>query len=191
MKTPIENKWDKRYSKSTQAGDACWVLSNNLHLLPAEGKSLDLACGLGANALHLAEQGLQSYAWDSSSVALEKLSLFAEQQSLTVHTEQRDIEQQPPEPESFDVIVVSQFLYRPIFPALIKALKPNGLIFYQTFHRNKIDQHGPSNPEYLLASNELLQLLPSLELVFYREDGSTGNLEQGLRNISYYVGRKI
>ena len=185
-----DNKWDKRYSQSEQAGDTCWVLSNNLHLLPTQGKALDLACGLGANAMCLAEQGLETYAWDSSSIALEKLSGFATQRKLTVYTEQRDIEQNPPEPNSFDIIVISQFLYRPIFPALIQALKTNGLLFYQTFHQNKIGSQGPSSPEFLLATNELLQLLQPLELVFYREDSTTGKLEQGLRNLSYYIGRK-
>ncbi len=92
MKESTENQWDKRYSKSEQAGDACWVLSNNLHLLPSKGKALDLACGLGANALCIAELGLKSYAWDASSVALEKLNSFAAQQQLAVNTEQRDIE---------------------------------------------------------------------------------------------------
>ncbi|ARN74043.1 class I SAM-dependent methyltransferase [Oceanicoccus sagamiensis] len=186
----ISNQWDKRYSSSTHTGDACWVLANNLHLLPPSGKSLDLACGLGANALLLAEQGMDSYAWDTSAVALEKLRGFAAEQQHSIHTEQRDVEQQPPEPNSFDIIVVSQFLYRPIFPALIAALKPNGLLFYQTFHQHKIDPQGPSNPDYLLASNELLRLLQPLELLFYREDGTTGNTTQGRRNCSYFVGKK-
>jgi 2-polyprenyl-3-methyl-5-hydroxy-6-metoxy-1,4-benzoquinol methylase len=188
--SPIQNKWDKRYRNNTDPGHPCWVLNNNLHLLPATGKSLDLACGLGANALCLAEQGLDSHGWDISNIALEQLELFAENRELTVTTLARDVEQRPPQRSSFDVIVVSQFLYRPIFTALIAALKPSGLLFYQTFHQEKIDQAGPSRPEFLLTPNELLAVFSPLDILFYREDGRTGDIAKGLRNCSYFIGKK-
>ncbi|WP_101758680.1 bifunctional 2-polyprenyl-6-hydroxyphenol methylase/3-demethylubiquinol 3-O-methyltransferase UbiG [Oceanicoccus sp. KOV_DT_Chl] len=187
----ITNKWDQRYQHKTRAGDPCWLLRNNLHLLPSTGSSLDVACGLGANALCLAAQGLQSHGWDISTVALEKLTEFAQQQSLAVTTLQRDIEQQPPAANSFDVIVVSHFLYRPIMADLVAALKPGGLLFYQTFNQNKTTAAGPSSATYLLTPNELLTLLSPLQLHFYREDGRTGQLDSGLRDCSYFIGKKI
>ena len=184
------NKWDARYQAKTDPGEACWVLRNNLHLLPTVGRSLDLACGLGANSLCLAEHKLDSHAWDASSVALEKLTTFAAQRALTVTTLQRDIEQQPPEHNSFDVIVVSQFLYRPMMKDLISALKPDGLLFYQTFTQQKLSSSGPNNEAFLLAPNELLTLLQPLQLVFYREDSHNGDPTLGLRDCSYYIGKK-
>ena len=183
-------KWDQKYQPREQAGEPCWLLKHFLHLLPAEGRSLDLACGLGANALCLAAQGLDSHGWDNSAVALEKLQRFSRQQALSISTSLRDVEQQPPEKNSFDIIVVSHFLYRPIFPQLVAALKANGLMFYQTFHNNKIGQSGPSSAKFLLDSNELLRAFAELEVVFYREDGLNGNLENGLRDCSYFIGRK-
>lgn len=183
-------KWDSRYLQSTNAGTSSTVLSQHLHLLPATGRALDLACGLGANALCLAQQGLESHAWDLSTVALDKLETFAQQQALKITTLQRDVAQYPPEKNSFDVIVVSQFLHRPLFPALIAALKPDGLLFYQTFNQQKIASDGPSNPEFLLAPKELLRLLSPLEVVFYREEGRCGDLGKGLRTFSYYIGQK-
>ncbi|MEE8059535.1 MAG: class I SAM-dependent methyltransferase [Pseudomonadales bacterium] len=186
----IQSKWNNRYQNSTDPGNACWVLENNLHLLPATGHSLDLACGLGANALRLAEQGLNSHGWDSSTIALEKLSSFATQRNVSVTTLLRDVEKSPPDNNSFDVIVVSQFLYRPILPELINALKPGGLLFYQTFNQQKLTSDGPSHADFLLAPNELLHVLSPLELIFYREDGHTGKLEQGLRNCSYFIGKR-
>lgn len=184
------NKWDQRYQSRTEPGEPCWVLQHNQHLLPASGRALDLACGLGANALLLAENNLQTHAWDNSVVALQKLSECAAQQQFTIQTLQRDVEQNPPEPESFDVIVVSQFLYRPIFSALVKALKPGGLLFYQTFHRLKQSPSGPSNPDFLLAPGELLRVFADLQLLFYREDADVGDLTKGLRDCSYFVGSK-
>jgi tellurite methyltransferase len=186
----LQNKWDQRYQHITDAGNPCWVLNQHRHLLPSDGKALDLACGLGANALLLAQSGLESHGWDISPQALKKLSEFALQQNLIVHTKLQDIEKRPPPANSFDVIVVSQFLYRPIFPALISALKSDGLLFYQTFHSKKLTSGGPSSSEFLLKPNELLSLLSPLELVFYREDADIGQPEEGLRDCSYFIGKK-
>ncbi len=185
-----QQKWDQRYQQKTQPGNPCWVLENNLHLLPKQGAALDLASGLGANALTLAKHRLTTFAWDISSIALEKIDQFATEQNLNITTEQRDVESNPPEANSFDVIVVSQFLYRPIFPDLIKALKPNGLIFYQTFNQQKLSNSGPSSPDYLLEPNELLKVFSELSIRFYREDSRAGDLEQGRRDSSYLVAER-
>ena len=189
MTVKTQDKWDQRYHNCTDPGDPCWVLDNYRHLLPSHGSALDLACGLGANALLMAQSGLQTHAWDISQTALQKLSMFARQRQLSINTVQRDVERHPPEQHSFDVIVVSQFLYRPIMSALVAALKPHGLLFYQTFHEKKTCQQGPSRSEFLLKRNELLKLLSPLELVFYREDCDIGHLQQGLRNKSYFIGQ--
>lgn len=192
---PKLTKWDKRYQTENAAGEPCWLLQHQQHLLtssnsPAPLKSLDVACGLGANALALATLGYESHAWDNSTVALDKLEGFAKQQQLHVHSQCRDIEQQPPEAESFDVIVVSQFLHRPLCKYLSVALKPGGLLFYQTFHCNKQSGSGPSSNDYLLKPNELLTLFADLNMVFYREDTDVGDLKQGLRDLAYFVGKK-
>jgi 2-polyprenyl-3-methyl-5-hydroxy-6-metoxy-1,4-benzoquinol methylase len=186
----MQEKWDKAYSGDKQAGEARWVLKENAHLLPAKGISLDLASGLGANALLLARHGLESHAWDISPVALEKLTKMAQEQNLKVLTEQRDIENSPPPANSFDVIVVSHFLHRPLCADLVNALKLGGLLFYQTYHQDKIGNHGPNSARFLLEPQELLSLFNPLEILFYREDGRQGNLDKGLRDIAYFVGRK-
>lgn len=184
------NKWDRRYQFSRSPGEACWVLQEHQHLLPDSGRALDLACGLGANALLLAQRGLDTQAWDASTVALKKLNEFADAAALAVTTELRDVEREPPAANSFEVIVVSQFLYRPLFAPLVQALVPGGLLFYQTWHQHKCSERGPSNPDYLLAPGELLLHFSELQTVFYREDGRFGDLEEGLRDISYYIGAR-
>ena len=67
-----------------------------------------------------------------------------------------DVEQEPPQANSFDVIVVSYFLERKLAPALMNALRPNGLLFYETFIREKPQGVGPSNPDFLLGENDIL-----------------------------------
>jgi len=186
-----QQKWDKRYrSEVSVYPEPALVITQNQHLLPEQGLALDLACGLGANALLMASLGLQIQAWDISSEALAKLNTEAQQRQLELITEQRDVSATPPDNSSFDVIVVSQFLDRKLCPKLINALKPGGLIFYQTFCRDKVDGSGPQNPEFLLADNELLNLFSGLKLRVYREESTLGDTSTGWRNMAMLVGQK-
>jgi 2-polyprenyl-3-methyl-5-hydroxy-6-metoxy-1,4-benzoquinol methylase len=184
-------KWDTKYKESVKNDlTPCDVLKDNSHLLPNSGTALDYAAGFGANAIFLAKRNLTSHAWDISSVALNKLKQVASELDLSVITEVRDVELNPPKAETFDVIVVSFFLHRPTFTKLIEALRPGGLLFYQTFTQEKVSQLGPTNPDYLLKKNELLCLSSGLETVVYREEGVCGNVSEGLRNQAMIVARK-
>jgi tellurite methyltransferase len=185
------DKWDARY-RDADVSEArpCRVLAEFAHLLPERGRALDLASGLGGNARLLARAGLETEAWDISPVAVAKLDEFASVQALPLRAAVRDVENVPPEPGSFDVIVVSYFLHRPLAPALIAALRPGGLLFYETFTREKVDATGPSNPDFRLAPNELLQLFARLRVVAFREEGTVGDISRGLRNVAYLVGRR-
>ncbi len=154
------------------------------------GTAIDVACGLGANALFLARRGLQTLAWDLSEVAVAKLQDFARTQGIPLSAEARDVLAHPPPPASADVIVVSRFLDRPLAPRLEQALRPGGILFYQTFTREKVGSAGPISPEFLLGRNELLHLFPNLRVVAYREEGLIGDLTQGLRNEALLVAQQ-
>ncbi len=186
----IREKWNARYRAATGERQASRVLEENLHLLPAAGRALDLACGLGGNAILLAQQGLQVDAWDIADVPIAALQELALRQQLSIQAEVRDVEANPPGPETFDVIVVSYFLDRDIIPALIQALKPGGLIYYQTFTRQRVSDRGPQRAEFRLAEQELLQLFSGLQILFYREEGCVGDVQKGLRDEAQLVGRK-
>lgn len=180
--------WDARYADTAEVGRAAEVLSRNLHLLPRRGRALDLACGLGGNALVLARCGLETEAWDWSAAALK---LVAQQAvDLDVHTQVRDVERDPPPPASFDVIVVSLFLERSLAPALVEALRPGGLLFYQTFAEAVSGRAGPGNPAFRLRRGEMLQLFAPLQTLYYREESDAGALALGCRDQALFVGRK-
>ena len=98
---------------------------------------------------------------------------------------------QPPPPDRYDVIVVSRFLERGLFPALSAALRQGGLLFYQTFVFDKDPTIGPGNPDYLLHTNELLALARGLTVRAYREEGMVGDLTQGMRNEAMLVAQKL
>lgn len=188
----MQKKWDQRHrAVTTTVPDAALVLKQNLHLLPVSGDALDLACGRGGNALLLAQAGLTVQAWDLSPVAVEALQLQAEVNGVAIQATVRDVLELPPFPESFDVIVVSHFLQRSLMPTICEALRPCGLLFYQTFSQDKVSLQGPNNPDFLLAENELLRLCAPLRLRVYREEGTLGDTTHGLRNEVLYVGQKV
>ena len=186
--------WDQRYSETLTGQPPATVLSAHLHLLPATGTALDLACGLGANALLLARQGLATWAWDISPVAITRLDEYARKAGLAIHTEIRNVVLRPPEPARFDVIVVSRFLERSLAPALQAALHPGGLLFYQTFTKTRTGEGeatGPRNPDFLLDDNELLHLFKPLRVRFYREEGLPGDSSRGCRNEAMLIAQKV
>ncbi|NOX09029.1 MAG: class I SAM-dependent methyltransferase [Gammaproteobacteria bacterium] len=177
-------------SQAVAHPQSCYVLSEYQHLLPDHGYALDLACGMGGNAVLLAKRGLQVTAWDFSEAAIKGLSAYASSNELKILAEVRDVEDSPPEIETFDVIVVSYFLERDLAPFLMQALRPGGLLFYQTFIRDVVSDGGPRNPQYRLARGELLDLFADLHPLIYREEGSQGDVSQGLRNEALLVAQR-
>ncbi len=188
----LERKWNEIYSQAApEAMQPVAVLSENLHLLPAAGRALELACGLGANAIALARTGLATQAWDISQVAVDKLNRFARDQGLSLVAEARDVMAEPPVADSFDVIVVSHYLERGLAPAIMAALKPGGLLFYQTFTREVTEDYtGPSNPDFRLERGELLRLFAGLTPLVYREEALVGDLRRGWRNEAMLVAQR-
>ncbi|WP_293647036.1 class I SAM-dependent methyltransferase [Thiolapillus sp.] len=166
------SKWNRRHAEAETQGSVAQVLLRNLHLLPASGKALDLACERGANALLLAKSGLETHAWDFSDIAIERLAATAQEEGVDVMAQTRDVVAEPPEADSFDVILVSFFLERTLVPHLIRALRPGGRIFYQTFVKDVYLDRGPGSTAWRLDHNELLHLFQELQIHYYREDGT-------------------
>ena len=186
--TRLSDKWNERYQGAEIANARpARVLVENLHLLPEGGTALDVACGLGANALQLARSGLNTTAWDISEVAIKTLQAHANSLNLPIKAEVRDIEAYPPESNGYDVIVVSYFLERRLVPHLIQALKPHGRLFYQTFIQDGVSDIGPTNPNFRLKANELLKLFSTLKVLVYREEGKVGHIRTGFRDEAMYV----
>lgn len=186
-----KHKWDEAYKHAEFSGAApAQVLVDNVYLLPQSGEALDLACGRAGNAQFLAKRDFEVDAMDVSSVALDGLGTFIKQHELSISCELRDIESEGLGNKKYDVIVVSYFLNRELFPQIIAALKPEGLLFYQTWSQLKVDDRGPSNPEFRLKEGEFLELCSPLQTVFYRENGVLGDISDGLRNEAMIIAKK-
>lgn len=193
MSEQERQKWEARYRGiEDHSPEPAYVLREYAYLLPTRGEALDLAAGLGANALFLAKRGLHCTAWDIAANAMEHLAAQANIEGVTIVCEVRDVLAEPPPLQRFDIIVVSRFLDRTLCPAITAALRPGGLLFYQTFTKEKTDPAlGPSNPAFLLECNELLRLFPGLTVRAYQEGGQLGDIRKGLRNEACLVAERL
>ena len=143
-----------------------WVL-RFAHLIPAGGRVLDLACGTGRHACHLCGLGHVVVAVDRDPAALRSLAETAGIEPLVA-----DLESGPwPLPgQSFDAVVVTNYLHRPLFPHIFAALRSGGVLIYETFAMGNEQFGKPSNPEFLLRRGELLDLIaPNLQVVAFEQ----------------------
>lgn len=151
-------------------GPCSWLLET-ADLLPGRGRVLDVACGYGRHALLLAGAGYEVEAVDRDSEGLTFTAETAAALGLPVRTRAVDLEGRQPDlgEAAFDVVLVVHFLHRPLFPALRRALAPEGLLIYETFTREQARLSKPTNPAFLLDPGELPKLCEGLELVRQRE----------------------
>lgn len=184
----LRQKWDARYSAAAKPAPPLEVLVENAHLLPPTGEALDLACGTGGSALFLVSRGLRTQAWDISAVAIDAVQRAARDRPLQGAV--RDVVAEPPEAAQFDVICVGHFLDRGLCPKLAAALRPGGLLFYQTYSIERVDDSGPGSAHFRLQRNELLKLFPGLIVRFYRDEGCTGDTAMGFRNRAQLVAQR-
>ena len=161
-------------------------LTSHAHLLPIGGVALDLACGRGRHALWLAARGMRVHAVDRDAAAIAAVGVAARSRGLGVDAQVVDLEGEAvfPASETYDTIVVVHYLHRPLFPRIRQALRPGGLLVYETFTLAQARRGRPSNPAFLLAPGELVQLVAPLEIVDAREGEFDG------RDIASIVARR-
>ena len=153
-------------------------LTSNAHLLPSSGRALDVACGSGRHAIWLAEQGFHTFAVDRDPDAIRVLSEEAARRKLPLEARVLDLERDSVEldPPDYDLIVVVHYLHRPLFAALLRALRPGGVLVYETFTRAQAARGRPTNPAFLLESGELPRLVQPLAILASREGDYDGRM---------------
>ena len=144
-----------------------WVQRFSL-LIVAGGSVLDLACGQGRHSLLLAERGYQVEAVDRDAGLLAGIAARAS--GIVTRTADLEGGPWPYHGRTFDGIVVTNYLYRPLLPMLLNALDVNGILIYETFMVGNERFGKPSNPAFLLRPDELLDLVrPRLTVVAFEQ----------------------
>ena len=128
--------------------------------------ALDLACGLGRHSYILAERGFQVLAVDNDE---KKLSKIADKRITKKKVNVENLKNWPLFFCKFDLIIVFNFLFRPIFPCIINSLNKNGFLIYETFSVGHSKFGFPKNQNYLLENEELKKFTRILSLIAYEE----------------------
>ena len=124
-------------------------------LVASGGRALDLACGRGRQARHLASRGVRVLAVDRDADALATLSSLP---GVEVRCVDLETGAWPFAADRFDAIVAVHYLHRSLFPHLLASLAADGVLLYETFAAGNAAYGKPSNPDFLLAPGELLEL---------------------------------
>lgn len=161
------------------------------HLLKDDGLDglvLDLACGAGDNGLYLADLNLPVVLADRSSEALATAREKARQRELEALFWEIDLEtdENPLPTEFYRGVIVFRYLHRPLIPHLRRAVRPGGIIIYETFTSEQPRYGRPTNPDFLLRPGELAGWFEGWETIHYFE----GILEDPLRAMAQIVCRK-
>jgi SAM-dependent methyltransferase len=134
-------------------------------------RALDMACGSGRDAVFMAMEGLAVDGWDLLPDALERCRDLAGRCGVEVATRCVDLESGSlVVPERFDLICCFSYLHRPLMPMLAEAVRPGGLIVYETFVDPQREVFGkPSREAHVLRAGELLSWFGGWDVLVWRE----------------------
>ena len=152
---------------------ALQLIENACSTMEPGQRALDIACGLGHNAIWLAQQGWRSDGVDISARGLELARQSATVNGVDVAWIEADLDDWIPACDEYDLVIVFRFLDRETVPRVVRsALRPGGWLVYETFAAaqcSRPDSH-ISNPAFTLAPGELSTLFPEFDVVASREE---------------------
>ncbi len=170
---------------SPVSGPSSWLVANTA-LVPPGSRTLDVACGRGRHALLLAGAGYMVRAIDRDAARVERLGALARRLRLPLDAEIVDLENGDADlgDGEWGLVLVFRYLHRPLFPALVRALRPGGVLLYETFTNEEGPSGTPTSPEFLLEPGELPELVAPLDVIRQREGEYEG------RHVASVAARK-
>lgn len=139
------------------------------------GPVVDVACGVGRHVRAAAAAcDALCVGMDRRSDALTALCTAPRDPTpgrlAAVRTDLEAGHGAPLAPASCGALLVFRYLWRPLVPQLAEALRPGGLLLYETFTESQRDlPYGPGNQEFLLRPGELIELFPTLSVLEHHE----------------------
>lgn len=141
------------------------------------GTALDLACGLGGNSLFLAGKNYQVHAMDISDVAISYIQEKAEIDSLTIDAEVvdlTDLDNRQWQKGSYNLVVITFYLDRSLFPIAKHLVKEGGHIFIETFYQSRMNENKGVSNQYKLMPKELLSEFEGWTVLYFEENEEEG-----------------
>ncbi len=173
MSKQDRTKWDQRYAEdSYQKNNPVTLLQDWLPKFPA-GKALDVACGIGRNAILLAGAGYQVDAIDISPVGLNQAKQTAESQGLNINWVEHDFDQPYPFDTDYDLIVVMWYVNLPLITRLCDCLAPGGYLLCQEHLVTDQAVIGPRNSGFRVSPGQLREAVSGLNVLLYEESIET------------------
>lgn len=139
----------------------------------AGASALDLACGSGRHLRHLAALGMQLTGVDRDAAATAPLQTLAEIINADI-----EADPWPLADRRFDLVLVSNYLWRPLLPLITAAVAPGGWLIYETFALGQHTVGRPARPDFLLAPGELLASCPDLRIIAFEDGFADGRFVQ-------------
>jgi len=159
-----KERWNEKY-KDNKIPDEPITLVQQYATSARGNMALDIACGMGRHSKYLASLGFEVDALDISSVAVEHLKDVPNVNAMEV-----DFDTYTLSKNTYHLIVCTYFLERKLFPQIVAALKPNGIILFETFLHHEENERAPSNPDFMLKTGELeAYFSDTCELIDIRE----------------------
>jgi len=145
------------------------LLVDNIQLLPT-GQALDVAMGKGRNAVYLAKKGFDVEGVDISPQAVRSALGQAREAGVTLKARVADLEiDYHIEKSAYDLIICFNYLQRSLITQIKDGLRVGGIVVHETFTVDQAQFGKPTNPDYLLKYNELLNLFRDFRCLYYRE----------------------
>jgi tellurite methyltransferase len=167
-------EWDRRHAEGSHSPltpDPFFVRAYEQFVAPNVkyvGRALDIAGGIGRHAVYLAERGWLVTLMDISDVALKQARRHAEERDVHILAEQIDLTEARLPASAFDLVLVFFYLERSLFPQIVDALRPGGILIYKTYTREQLKLGGgPTHPMHLLEPNELQGAFSQLRILHY------------------------
>jgi SAM-dependent methyltransferase len=160
---------DHHHADPPSAFVAAWLGRLARQAVPGR-RALDVAMGRGRHAQILARAGYEVFGVDWQLDAVRDAVARGRLRGLVVHGWVADLTRQLLPRGRFDLVVVTRYLQRDLFPSIRGAVVPGGVVLYETFtERQPVLGWGPRSPEHLLKPYELRDAFADFDVLFYEE----------------------
>ncbi len=168
-------RWNEQYRQNAAPWPVTPYLLSLDSLLPRQGRALDVAGGVGHNAVWLAQRGLDVTLVDIADVALDRAAALAASAGVALRVDRRDLEAEPLPGGPFELVLCLNYLQRSLFDVWASVLAPGGLLVFLQPTRKNLERNPNPSSRFLLEDGELGGLLRGLDLVRLEESWSPAN----------------